>query len=160
LTLRNDGHRFPEGGPEWVTKNPALWAMAATDKARTGHEMNTILVIEDDWAVRELFRIELAEEGFNIVAIGEVESIWEKIRASNPDLVVLDIYMKGKFRWDVLVDIKEENPKLPVIIATDFGNYTNDPHLLSVDGYWIKSYRFFDDLIQKIGEVLQRKQKI
>jgi DNA-binding NtrC family response regulator len=122
--------------------------------------MNTILVIEDDWAVRELFRIELAEEGFNIVAIGEVESIREKIRTSNPDLVVLDIYMKGKFRWDVLVDIKEENPKLPVIIATDFGNYTNDPRLLLVDGYWIKSYRFFDDLKQKIGEVLQGKQKI
>ncbi len=133
--------------PKGVTKAP-------------GHKMNTILVIEDDWAVRELLAIELASEGVNIVAIGEVESIREKIRASNPDLVVLDIYMKGKFRWDVLVDIKEENKKLPVIIATDFENYGNDPRLLSVDGYWIKSYRFFDDLKQKIGEVLQRKQKI
>ncbi len=122
--------------------------------------MNTILVIEDDWAVRELFTIELASEGVNIVAIGEVESIREKIRASNPDLVVLDIYMKGKFRWDVLVEIKEQNKKLPVIIATDFENYGNDPRLLSGDGYWIKSYRSFDDLKQKIGEVLQRKQKI
>jgi hypothetical protein len=68
--------------------------------------------------------------------------------------------MKGKFRWDVLVDIKEENKKLPVIIVTDFENYGNDPRLLSVDGYWIKSHRFFDDLKQKIGEVLQKKQKI
>ncbi len=141
-------------------KAQALWAIAATDKARTGHEMNTILVIEDDWAVRELLAIELASEGVNIVAIEEVESIREKIRASNPDLVVLDIYMKGKFRWDALVDITEENEKLPVIIATDFENYGNDPRLLLADGYWIKSYRFLDDLKQKIGEVLQREQKI
>jgi DNA-binding NtrC family response regulator len=141
-------------------KAQALWAMAATDKGRTGHEMNTLLVIEEDWAVRELFATELASEGVNIVTIEEVESIREKIRALNPDLVLLDIYMKGNFRWDALVEIKEENKKLPVIIATDFENYGHDPRLLLADSYWIKSYRFFDDLKQKIGEILQRKQKI
>ena len=145
MSLRNDGYRSPEGGPDRGYQRPA-------------HEMNTILVIEDDWAVRELFAIELASEGVNIVAIGEAESIREKIRASNPDLVVLDIYMKGKFRWDVLVDIKEENKKLPVIIVNDFDDHSNNPYPLLADGYWIKSYRFFDDLKQKIGEVLQRRQ--
>ena len=121
--------------------------------------MNTILVIEDDWAVRELFAIELASEGVNIVAIGEVDSIREKMRASNPDLVILDIYMKGRHRWDVLMDIKKDHPRLPVIIVTACVNCSNDPRLLLVDGYCIKSYRF-DDLKQKIGEVLQGKRKI
>ena len=120
--------------------------------------MNTILVIEDDWSVRELFAIELASEGVNIVATGEVDSIREKIRASNPDLVLLDIYVKGKLRWEVLVDIKEENPKLPVLMINDFDDYTKDPHFRLVDGSWIKSCRF-DDLRKKIGEVLRRKQK-
>ena len=129
------------------------------DRGGTGREMNTILVIEDNWAVRELFAIELASEGFNIVAIGEVDSIREKMRDSNPDLVLLDIYMKRRLRWDVLVDIKEENRKLPVIIAAVFDDYSNPPHPLLVDDYWIKSYRF-DGLKQKIGEVLQGKRKI
>ena len=57
--------------------------------------MNTILVIEDQWSVRELFAIELASERMNIVATGDVDSIREKIRASNHDLVLLDIFMKG-----------------------------------------------------------------
>jgi DNA-binding NtrC family response regulator len=61
--------------------------------------MDTILVIEDDWAVRELFASELASEGVNIVAIGEVDSIREKMRASNLDLVILDIYIEGRHRW-------------------------------------------------------------
>ena len=146
LSLRNDGYRSPEGGPDRGYQRPA-------------HEMNTILVIEDDWAVRELFAIELASEGVNIVAIGEAESIREKIRASNPDLVLLDIYMKGKLRWDVLADIKEENPKLPVIIVNDFEDYSNDPHFILVDEFWIKS-ACFAELKQKIGEVLQGKRKI
>jgi len=132
--------------------------MAATAKARTGHEMNTILLIEDEWAVRELFRIELASEGVNIVATGEADSIREKMRVLNPDLVILDIYMKGKLRWDVLVGI-EENPKVPVIMVNDFDDYSKDPRFLLVDDFWIKSY-CFDDLKQKIGEVQQGKRKI
>jgi DNA-binding NarL/FixJ family response regulator len=100
----------------------------------------------------------LASEEYNIVAIKEIELIREKIRASNPDLVLLDIYMKGKLRWEVLVDIKEENPKLPVLMINDFDDYTKDSHFILVDGSWIKSSRF-DDLRKKIGEVLQRKQK-
>ena len=121
--------------------------------------MDTILVIEDDWAVRELFASELASEGVNIVAIGEVDSIREKMRASNPDLVFLDIYKEGRHRWDVLKDIKKGHPRLPVIIITACVNCSNDPHLLLADGYCIKSYRF-NDLKQKIGEVLQGKRKI
>ena len=56
------------------------------------------------------------------------------------------------------MDIKKDHPRLPVIIVTACVNCSNDPHLLLVDGYCIKSY-CFDDLKQKIGEVLQRKQK-
>ena len=132
--------------------------MAATAKARTGHEMNTILLIEDEWAVRELFRIELASEGVNIVATGEADSIREKMRVLNPDLVILDIYMKGKLRWDVLVEIKKENPKVPLIVVNDFDDYSKDPRFMLVSDCWIKSDRF-GDLKQKIREVLQGKQK-
>ncbi len=135
-----------------------LLATVATDKAGIGYKMYTIMIIDDKPGVRELFAVELASEGYNIVTTGEVESIREKIKLSNPDLVLLDLYMKGKHRWDVLADIKNENPKLPVIIVTVFDNYGNDPHLLLVDGYCIKSY-CFDDLKQKIGEVLQGKQE-
>jgi hypothetical protein len=42
------------------------------------------------------------------------------------------------------------------LIATAFDNYRNDPRLLLADGYVIKS-SYFDDLKQKIAEVLQRK---
>ena len=120
--------------------------------------MNTILVIEDDWAVRELFTIELASEGVNIVATGEFDSIRERMRALNPNLVLLDIYMNGKLRWDVLVEIKEENPEVPVIMVNNFDDYSKDPHFILVNDCWIKS-DLFDDLKQKIREVLQGKQK-
>lgn len=121
-----------------------------------GHEMDTILIIEDNWTARELFSIQLALEKYFVVATGEFEIIREKIRASKPDIVLLDLFMKGKLRWDVLTDIIDENPELPVMIINLFDNYGDDPHLLLVDGCVIKRYRM-DDIKQKIGEVLRRK---
>ncbi len=35
-----------------------------------------------------------------------------------PDLVLVDLYMKGSDRWDVLMPIKGHYPLLPVIILT------------------------------------------
>ena len=64
--------------------------------------------------------------------------------------------MKGKDRWHALNDIKKEDPRLSAIIVTAFDNYRNDRRLLLADGYVIKS-SYFDDLKQKIREVLQRK---
>ena len=119
--------------------------------------MSTILIIEDDYAVQELFVDELASDGHNVVTAGEVESISAKIKSWNPDLVVADFYIRRRHRWDVLMDIKKEHPTLPVIIAAAYDYYRNDPRLLLADGYWIKSY-CFDALKEKIGEVLQRKQ--
>jgi DNA-binding NtrC family response regulator len=69
-------------------------ATVATDKAGIGYKMYTIMIIDDKPGVRELFAVELASEGYNIVTTGEVESIREKIKLSNPDLVLLDLYMK------------------------------------------------------------------
>ena len=65
--------------------------------------------------------------------------------------------MKGKDRWDVLNDIKKEDPRLSAIIVTAFDSYRNDPRLLLADGYVIKSSDFYN-LKQEIGEVLQRKE--
>jgi len=119
--------------------------------------MYTIMIIDDKTGIRELFALELASAGYGTVGIGEVELIKDKIKTSNPDVVLLDLYMKGKHRWDVLIDIKREHPHLPVIIFTGFDSYRDDPRLLLADGYLIKTF-YFEALIQKIKSVLRSKQ--
>ncbi len=115
------------------------------------------MIIDDKTGIRELFALELASAGYGTVGIGEVESVKDKIKTSKPDVVLLDLYLQGSHRWDVLIDIKKNHPRLPVIVMTGFDNYRNDPRLLFADGYLIKSF-YFEDLIQKIKSALRSKQ--
>lgn len=119
--------------------------------------MATILMIDDKPGVRQLLAEELAFQGYTVMAIGNVASVSEIIRFSNLDLVILDPYMKGQHRWDLLLDIKHQDPHLPVLIVTDFASYRRDPRSSLTAGLLVKSFDL-NILFQKIAEVLQRKE--
>ena len=119
--------------------------------------MATILIIDDKSGVRQLLAEELAFQGYTVMAVGNVASINEIIRFSNLDLVIMDPYMKGQHPWDFLLDIKHQDPHLPVLIVTDFASYRMDPRSTPAAGLLVKSFDL-DALFQKITEVLQRKE--
>ena len=119
--------------------------------------MATILMIDDKPGVRQLLAEELAFQGYTVLAIGNVASVNEIIRFSNLDLVIMDPYMKGQHRWDLLLDIKYQDSHLPVLIMTDFDNYRRDPRSSLAAGVLVKGFDL-DTLFQKIAEVLQRRK--
>jgi len=118
--------------------------------------MANILVVDDQACVRELLSLELTSEGHTVTAIGDAESVRTHLKSSRPDLVLLDLHLDGAEGWDVLRDIKEQDPRLPVLIVTAYDSYRDDPRLSVAEGYWIKSLDFCD-LKQKIAHVLNRR---
>lgn len=84
-------------------------------------------------------------------------SVSGHLRFSQPDLVLLDLYLDGPEGLGVFHDIKRQHPKLPVIVFTAYDNYREDPRLSQADGYVIKS-TVLDELKRKIAHVLSRQQ--
>ena len=117
--------------------------------------MSNILIVDDQPHVRELLSEILAHEGYQVASVGDVQSMWRHLRDSPPDLVLLDLYLNGSKGWDVLRDIKSIDPNLPVLIVTGYDSYVNDPRLSQAAGYIIKSISAFDELKEKIAEVLK-----
>lgn len=79
------------------------------------------LVIADDHAVVRKGLIQIIAETQDIVVAGEADNgnrLLELIREINPDVVLMDIAMPGKSGWDVIIQLKSERPKLPVIILS------------------------------------------
>ena len=121
--------------------------------------MARILIVDDQPCVRELLSEELISEGYRVATAGDVESVRGHLRFSQPDLVLLDLYLDGPDGIGVLHDIKGKNPNLPVIIFTAYDSYVDDPRLSQADGYVIKSIDL-DELKGKIADILRRKPSL
>ena len=117
--------------------------------------MAKILIIDDHACVRELLSEELTSEGYLVATAGDVESVSGHVRFSQPDLVLLDLYLDGPDGIGVLHDIKRQHPDLPVIIFTAYDSYVDDPRLSQADGYVMKSI-VLDELKGKIADVIRR----
>ncbi len=118
--------------------------------------MPKILIVDDQKCIRELLSEELVCEGYRVESTGDAESVRDHLMSFWPDLVLLDLYLDGPDGWEVLSEIKRQDPYLPVLILTAYDSFMDDPRLSQADGYVIKSIDF-DDLKQKIADVLNRK---
>jgi len=120
--------------------------------------MASILIIDDQPYIQDFFSNELMDEGYTVVATGDAESVKVYLETSKPDLVLLDLFLNGFEGWNLLNDIKHKNPLLPVLIVTAYDTYIDDPRVSRADGYFVKSFVNFDELKQKIADILGQKQ--
>jgi len=116
-----------------------------------------ILIVDDQPYLCELFPPVLRGKNCSITCVNNIESVKRWLTHSTPDVVLLEISLHGFDGWDVLHYIKTENPHVPVVIVTSYDNYLNDPRLSQVDGYVVKNFSTFNELEEKIADVLQWK---
>lgn len=119
--------------------------------------MANILIVDDQPHLRELFSLELTDEGHRVYSVGDAESVNCYLVHSQPDLVLLDLYLHGFEGWDVLQNIKSQYPYLPVLIVTAYDNFAQDPRLSQADGYILKNFDAIESLKQKIAELLNQR---
>jgi CheY-like chemotaxis protein len=97
-------------------------ASDAMAEIKTGRD--TILVIDDDAAVRELMSRFLGKLGFNVLTVASGEEGLRLAKQVRPVLITLDVVMPGCDGWSVLSKMKgdSELSKVPVIMVTIVDN--------------------------------------
>ena len=119
--------------------------------------MARILVVDDEAALRLLYSQELAEDGHEVAAAGNVEEATAVLEQGKFDLVLLDIKLKQESGFDFLQKIVKERHDLPVILSTAFSCYKDDFSAWLADGYVVKSSDL-TELREEIGRVLEKKR--
>ena len=126
----------------------------STDMESSGFStMAKILVVDDQSCVRELLSLELTLAGYVVAGAADARSAKKRLLASRPDLVVLDLYLDEPDGFELLEDIKRQDPDMPVIIFTAYDTFRDDPRMSKADGYVVKSLDFAE-LKQRIAEGL------
>ncbi len=79
---------------------------------------STILCVEDEKKIRELFGIFLRQSGFTFFEAENGKEGLSIFREKKPDVVLLDLMMPGLSGIDVLSEISKESADTPVIIIS------------------------------------------
>jgi CheY-like chemotaxis protein len=79
--------------------------------------MSTINVVDDDECNRFMLRLTLEKAGYDVVEAESGEDCLEKLETIRPDLILLDINMKGIDGWEVCKHIKERMPSILIPIS-------------------------------------------
>lgn len=85
----------------------------------------TVLVIDDDEAMRNVLRDFLQREGHRVVEADTGDAAFSVIELEPVDVVILDKEMPGMNGMDVLSFLHRRFPLTPVILITAFGG----PHV-------------------------------
>jgi len=83
-------------------------------------KLRRILIIEDDFHVGYLIKINLEAEGYEAILALSGEEALEKARASSPDLITLDVLMPEMDGFVVLGTLKRDRAlnSIPVIMIS------------------------------------------
>ena len=95
--------------------------------------MDKILVVDDEKSIRALCTEELGEEGYEVISTGEGMKVLGLIASAKPSAVVLDIRMEDCDGLDLLQEIRNLYPELPVIMNTAYDSYREDIKSVAAD---------------------------
>ena len=104
-------------GGRWRIKKNAL------DKDILKEEKSgqpTVLVVDDDESLQNLFKLFLKKIGFSRVVVGTVKEAIAALEKQRFDLVFLDLKLPDGPADDVYDFVKREQPDCPVVIITGY----------------------------------------
>ncbi len=97
-----------------------------------------ILIVDDDQHIQLLYKEELEEEGYEVVVAGTGKEALTLFDQEKPDIVTLDILMPDIDGISLLRMMKEQRPKVPIIMSTAY-DYKDNFSVWASEAYLVKS---------------------
>ena len=117
---------------------------------------STIIIVDEEEELRENLQDLLEFKGYDVVTYTSGEEILDHFESVKADLVLLDFQLPGLNGIDVLIQIKEKMPSLPVALVTA----SSQPQTLEqasrygVDRIVMKPYSS-QEILHAVNELLQ-----
>jgi two-component system, NtrC family, nitrogen regulation response regulator GlnG len=78
----------------------------------------SILVADDDAAIRTVLNQALSRVGYDVRVTSNAATLWRWVQSGDGDLVITDVVMPDENAFDMLPRIKKARPDLPVIVMS------------------------------------------
>ncbi|MFZ2494695.1 MAG: response regulator [Candidatus Saccharimonadales bacterium] len=105
--------------------------------------MTTIVIIEDDQVISQMYRMKFESDGFEVHVAHNGSDGIELVKKIRPNLILLDMQMPGMNGDEALGQIRkhEWGKMIPVIVLTNLGEEEAPKHLrsLGIESYIVKA---------------------
>jgi two-component system, OmpR family, response regulator ResD len=115
-----------------------------------------VLIVDDEWNMRNLLRIYLMKEGFQVKEAATGQEALSMLNKHSFDIILLDVMMPDMDGWQVL-KIVRETETVPVLMLTARTETKNKIHGLAIgaDDYVTKPFDS-EELLARIYSLIRR----
>ncbi len=129
--------------------------LLTTEKEWT-HTMNNILIVDDDPNIRELVRVFLRNEGFDVYEASDGVEALARLESLKVELVVLDVMMPNMDGWELCRELRASYD-IPLLMLTAKGETAQKikGFQLGTDDYLVKPFEPLE-LVARVKALLKR----
>jgi DNA-binding NtrC family response regulator len=121
-------------------------------------ETRSILVVDDDRAMREMLGSLFREQGFQVTEAASADEATKVLGESEFDVVLSDIKMPGKSGIQMVGDVRRLRPETPVILMTAFGSIDSAVEAMRAGAFDYVRKPFEPDVVQlTVERALERR---
>jgi DNA-binding NtrC family response regulator len=123
--------------------------------------MQTVLVIDDDWSIREVTTMMLERAGYKVVSATTAEEGMAFMSANRIAVALLDVVMPGKNGLELALELNQKWPDIPIVlmsgrVSTDADSIKNFNGHFGIVGSISKPFTQ-ERLVGAVSEALAKK---
>jgi two-component system, OmpR family, response regulator ResD len=118
--------------------------------------MMKILVVDDEFEMRQLLRIFLRQDNYQVDEADNGQEAYEKVKKNDYDLMILDVMMPIMDGWQTIEQVRKIS-EIPIIMLTAKGSIQDKVTGLSIgaDDYLVKPFEEAE-LLVRVKALLRR----
>ena len=120
-----------------------------------------LLLADDSVTIQKVVNLTFADEGIEVITVGDGDAAMLKFNEVAPDLVLADVNMPGLDGYQICEAIKqdEKTKRIPVILLVgSFEPFDEErAHRVGADDFLTKPFQSIRQLVTKVSELLEAK---
>lgn len=121
--------------------------------------MKTVLLVDDDLDVCSEFQVFLEHKGFEVMTSGNALDALRCFRSKTPDIVLTDYRMPELTGLDLLKDIKQLKPEIPVVLMSGDADMRTAVDAIKADAFdFLRKPISSAELMQVLQAALKRAE--
>jgi len=121
--------------------------------------MKSILLVEDDQFLIEIYTTKFKQAGFSIGKAEDGKECLKKLKEETPDLLLLDIVLPSLNGWEILRKIREDEvlKNIKVVILSNLGEKQEIEKGIKLGAvrYLVKAHYTPSEVVEEVKKILK-----